>query len=74
MKKPAGPLPDQPFTAEAAPIALKAKAKKIPQWKTDAKGLIRPLQPSPVKSDEPDGDGHADPDGRGPPADHASSP
>jgi hypothetical protein len=53
VKKPAGPLPDQPFTPEAAPITIKAKAKKIPRWTTDAKGLIRPLQPSPVKSDGP---------------------
>jgi DUF1680 family protein len=34
-------------------VELKAKAKKIPNWTADAKGAVNPLQPSPVKSDEP---------------------
>ena len=48
-----GPLAEPPFTPQNVPIKLKAKAKHIPQWTTDEKGLIRPLQPSPVKSNEP---------------------
>ena len=52
VKKP-GPLAAQPFTPETAPFELRAKAKKIPAWKTDALGLVAKLQPSPVKSDEP---------------------
>ncbi len=47
------PDDDQPFEAEAAPIALRAKAKKIPEWQKDKLGLVGLLQPSPVKSDEP---------------------
>ena len=34
-------------------VELKAKAKKIPNWTADAKGVVGALQPSPVKSDEP---------------------
>jgi hypothetical protein len=52
VQKP-GPIPKQPFTIDAAPIELRAKAKKIPAWKLDARGLINELQPSPAKSDEP---------------------
>jgi hypothetical protein len=33
-------------------IELKAKAKKIPNWVADEKGVAGELQPSPVKSDE----------------------
>jgi hypothetical protein len=48
-----GPLPDQPFTAAATPISIQAKAKKIPNWTKDHFDLVGPLQPSPVRSDEP---------------------
>ena len=34
-------------------VELRAKAKKIPNWTADAKGVVSALQPSPVKSDEP---------------------
>jgi hypothetical protein len=44
---------DQPFEANAAPIELRAKAKKIPAWQKDYLGLVGTLQPSPVRSDEP---------------------
>ncbi len=46
-------MPAQPFTPETAPIELRAKAKKIPEWKQDALGLVGKLEPSPVKSAEP---------------------
>ena len=47
------PLVNRPFSPTTVPIELKTKARRIPQWKTDSKGLIEPLQQSPVKSDEP---------------------
>lgn len=48
-----GPLAPQPFTAQTTPVELRAQAKKIPNWTTDKKELIGPLEQSPVKSDEP---------------------
>jgi len=47
------PDTDMPFETEAAPIELRAKAKKIPNWQLDHLGLVGKMQPSPVKSDEP---------------------
>ena len=47
------PDDDQPFEANAAPIELRTKAKKIPAWKIDHLGLVGKLQQSPAKSDEP---------------------
>jgi hypothetical protein len=41
-----------PFTAESAPIKITAKARRIPDWKPDATGLVGKLQDSPIKSDE----------------------
>ena len=49
----AWPADNQPFEANAAPIELRAKAKKIPAWQKDPLGLVGELQPSPVKSAEP---------------------
>jgi hypothetical protein len=49
----AWPDDGQPFEATAAPIELRAKAKRIPAWQKDHLGLVGKLQPSPVKSDEP---------------------
>ncbi len=48
-----GALPTQPFTAETAPITLKAKARKIPAWQMDRLNMVGKLQPSPAKSGEP---------------------
>ncbi|HBO30197.1 MAG TPA: hypothetical protein DD462_10415, partial [Leeuwenhoekiella sp.] len=47
------PEDDYPFTVDAAPIVIKAKGKRIPQWTIDQYGLAGELQPSPVKSTEP---------------------
>ena len=48
------PMPKgQPFEAKAAPIELRAKARKIPDWKLDRLGLVGPMAQSPVKSDQP---------------------
>jgi hypothetical protein len=49
----AGPLPEQPFTPESAPLQIQAQARKIPGWTQDQKGLLNVLKPSPVKSSEP---------------------
>jgi hypothetical protein len=48
-----GPLPDQPFTVDSAPIQLIAKGKRIPQWRQEENGLVGALQDSPVRSEEP---------------------
>jgi len=53
VAKKAGPLADQPFTPDAAPIELKVKGKRIPAWKLDEQGLIAEVQAIPVRSDEP---------------------
>ena len=47
------PRNDMPFTTDAVPVMIKAKARKIPQWQLDRHGLAAALQPSPVKSDQP---------------------
>lgn len=47
------PADDQPFKAEAVPVQLEAKARRIPPWQLDDKGLIREVQPSPARSSEP---------------------
>lgn len=44
---------ENPFTPDTAPITLRANAKKIPNWKQDATGLIARIQQSPVRSAEP---------------------
>ena len=48
-----GPVPEQPFTPDAAPIQVQAKARKIPGWKLDRTGLAGKLRPSPARSDQP---------------------
>ena len=49
-----GPVAANPFTHETTPVQLRVNAKKIPDWQTDSKHVITPLQPSPVRSEEPD--------------------
>ena len=48
-----GPIAAQPFQFDAAPIELRGKAKKIPNWKQDRLGLVGTLCESKIKSDEP---------------------
>lgn len=43
-----------PFTPEAAPILLRTRAKKIPEWTYGPEGLVGELQDSPVLSNEPE--------------------
>ena len=47
------PTDNYPFTLDSAPIELKAKAKKIPEWTVDEDGLCGVLQDSPAISNEP---------------------
>ncbi len=48
-----GPVAANPFTADAAPLRLKAKAKKIPGWKMDQNNMIGKLRQSPIVSTQP---------------------
>ncbi len=50
----AWPESDQPFEAESSPITLRVRARKIPAWELDYKGLIGRMEHSPVASMEPD--------------------
>ncbi|MCX6993297.1 MAG: glycoside hydrolase family 127 protein [Kiritimatiellaeota bacterium] len=43
----------QPWSLDAAPIEIKAKAKRIPNWKLEG-NTVQPLQASPIKSDQSD--------------------
>jgi len=43
----------QPFTLEAAPVVLKARAKRIPGW-TAEKRMVGKVPPSPAKTDAPE--------------------
>jgi hypothetical protein len=42
-----------PFALDAAPIELKAKARRIPEWGLDRHKLVAVLQPSPALTTEP---------------------
>jgi DUF1680 family protein len=46
-------LAENPFTQESAPMRVKAKARRIPQWTTDENNLLHTLEPSPVGSSKP---------------------
>jgi hypothetical protein len=48
------PKDDQPFRADAAPIQLKTKARRIPNWTLDAHGTVNEVVQQPVKSSEPE--------------------
>jgi hypothetical protein len=50
--KRSGPVADQPFSPENAPIEIRAKARKIAAWNKDSYGMVGKLQPSPAKSNE----------------------
>ena len=54
VAKKKGPIVGQPFTPENAPITITATGRKIPEWQLDANGLVKEVEPSPVKSNEPD--------------------
>ena len=47
------PKNDRPWDVEAAPVTLRAAARKIPAWQIDKLGLVGRMHQSPVASDEP---------------------
>lgn len=48
-----GPLADNPFTPETAPLRIKVRARKIPEWQMDERNMVGRLQPCPARSTEP---------------------
>jgi hypothetical protein len=48
------PADNQPFAADAAPVQLKTKARRVPEWTLDPRGLVREVQASPVRTTEPE--------------------
>ena len=47
------PASGQPFALADAPVELKVRAKRIPNWTENYFGVVDKLQSSPVKSDQP---------------------
>ena len=43
----------QPFRPETAPVIIKAKGKRIPEWQQEKNGLVGEIPESPVRSNEP---------------------
>jgi DUF1680 family protein len=48
-----GSMPKQPFTPDAAPVRILAKARKVPTWTLESNGLIQAVPESPVATSEP---------------------
>ncbi|MBI4878141.1 MAG: glycoside hydrolase family 127 protein [Planctomycetes bacterium] len=48
------PANDMPFTQEGTPLSVRARGRRIPEWRLDETGLVGTLWPSPVLSDEPE--------------------
>ncbi len=48
-----GPIADQPFELDAAPIELEARARRIPEWQLESNGLVGAIGQSPVRSEAP---------------------
>jgi hypothetical protein len=53
MRVEKGSVAPQPFTPDAAPLRIMAKARRLPGWKMEANGLIQQVPVSPVESTEP---------------------
>ena len=51
--KKTGPVSLQPFDVNSSPIEIRARARKIPQWRLDNLDLVGELQESPALSTEP---------------------
>ncbi|MFB6938057.1 beta-L-arabinofuranosidase domain-containing protein [Streptomyces chartreusis] len=43
-------VPDQPFTPQASPVRISARARRIPEWIADDEHVVAPLQDSPARS------------------------
>jgi hypothetical protein len=48
------PADDQPWRADAAPIRLETRARRIPNWTLDPRGCIHEVIQQPVRSNEPE--------------------
>ncbi len=46
------PRDDQPWKAEASPVRLSARAKRIPNWTLDARGAVNEVVQGPIRSAE----------------------
>lgn len=46
------PVSPQPFTPAAAPVKLRARGQRLPQWKQEPNGLVGEIQMSPLTSKE----------------------
>ena len=53
MRVEKGAVAAQPFTTDAAPVRIIAKARRVPSWKVEPNGLIEELPRSPVATSEP---------------------
>jgi DUF1680 family protein len=47
-------LAAQPFTADTAPIMLRASGRRIPEWTQEPNGMVGEVQPGPVASEQPE--------------------
>ena len=48
-----GDIAAQPFTPDAAPVRILARAGRVPSWKLELNGLIQQVPPSPAAAAEP---------------------
>ncbi|MFF8035641.1 RICIN domain-containing protein [Streptomyces sp. NPDC016626] len=53
LTRDSGPVPDNPFTHESAPVRITAEARRIEEWIADDEHVVAPLQDSPARSDAP---------------------
>jgi hypothetical protein len=53
VAKEAKAVAGQPFTPEAAPIELKAQARRVVVWKQEANGMVGELPASPARTEAP---------------------
>ena len=49
----AGSVPPQPVTWNAAPLWIRARGRRVPEWRLEPNGLPGEIQTSPVKTDRP---------------------
>lgn len=52
VRKP-GAIAAQPFTPESAPLLIKARARKVPEWRLEPNGMTGEIQMSPVRTAQP---------------------
>jgi hypothetical protein len=50
VERNSGALSDQPFTPETVPLTIKAKGRKVAEWRQEENGMIGEIQMSPVKA------------------------